>query len=124
MYSSNPKTKRIEFRPPDPSCNPYLAFAAMLMAGLDGIKNKIYPGEPLDKDIFDLPPDEARNIRSVPASLDEAMKCLQEDHDFLLHGGVFDKDILETWIDYKLTREFDAIRLRPHPYEFMLYYDV
>jgi glutamine synthetase len=124
MYSANPKTKRIEFRPPDPSCNPYLAFAAMLMAGLDGIKNKIYPGEPLDKDIFDLPSDEARNIRSVPASLDEAMKCLQEDQEFLLQGGVFDKDILETWIDYKLTREFDAIRLRPHPYEFMLYYDI
>jgi glutamine synthetase len=124
MYSSSPNTKRIEFRPPDPSCNPYLAFAAMLMAGLDGIKNKLYPGEPLDKDIFDLPPDEARNIRSVPASLDEAMKCLQEDHEFLLQGGVFDKDTLETWIDYKLTREFDAIRLRPHPYEFMLYYDV
>jgi glutamine synthetase len=124
MYSANPKTKRIEFRPPDSSCNPYMAFAAMLMAGLDGIKDKIYPGEPLDKDIVDLPSDEARNIRSVPASLVEAMKCLQEDQEFLLQGGVFDKDILETWIDYKLTREFDAIRLRPHPYEFMLYYDI
>jgi glutamine synthetase len=101
-----------------------MAFAAMLMAGLDGIKDKIYPGEPLDKDIFDLPSDEARHIRSVPASLDEARKCLQEDQEFLLQGGVFDKDILETWIDYKLTREFDAIRLRPHPYEFMLYYDI
>lgn len=124
MYSKNPKTKRIEFRPPDPSCNPYLAFAAMLMAGLDGIKNKIYPGEPLDKDIFELPPEEARDIRSVPGSLDEALKNLQDDHEFLLQGGVFDKDILEAWIDYKLTREFDAIRLRPHPYEFMLYYDI
>lgn len=124
MYSSSPKAKRIEFRPPDPSCNPYLAFAAMLMAGLDGIKNRIHPGEPMDKDIFDLPPDEAKEIRSVPASLDEALKNLRDDHEFLLHGGVFDKDILETWIDYKLTREFDAIRLRPHPYEFMLYYDI
>lgn len=124
MYSSSPKAKRIEFRPPDPSCNPYLAFAAMLLAGLDGIKNKIYPGEPLDKDIFDLPAEEAKEIRSVPASLEEALKCLQDDHEFLLQGGVFDKDLLETWIDYKLTREHDAIRLRPHPYEFMLYYDI
>lgn len=124
MYSKSPKAKRIEFRPPDPSCNPYLAFAAMLMAGLDGIKNKIYPGEPLDKDIFELPPEEARDIRSVPGSLDEALKNLREDHEFLLQGGVFDKDLLEAWIDYKLTREFDAVRLRPHPYEFMLYYDI
>ncbi|MFX4261641.1 type I glutamate--ammonia ligase [Pelotomaculum propionicicum] len=124
MYSSSPKAKRIEFRPPDPSCNPYLAFAALLMAGLDGIKNKINPGDPLDKDIFELPPEEAKEIRSVPASLEEALKNLQDDHEFLLQGGVFDKDILETWIDYKLTREFDAIRLRPHPYEFMLYYDI
>lgn len=124
MYSSNPKAKRIEFRPPDPSCNPYLAFAALLLAGLDGIKNKIYPGEPLDKDIFDLPPAEAKEIRSVPASLEEALKELQADHEFLLQGGVFDQDLLESWIEYKLTREHDAIRLRPHPYEFMLYYDI
>lgn len=124
MYSSNPKAKRIEFRPPDPSCNPYLAFAALLLAGLDGIKNKIYPGEPLDKDIFDLPPAEAGEIRSVPGSLEEALKELQADHEFLLQGGVFDQDLLESWIEYKLTREHDAIRLRPHPYEFMLYYDI
>ncbi len=124
MYSKNPKTKRIEFRPPDPSCNPYLAFAALLLAGLDGIKNRIYPGEPLDKDIFDLPAAEAKEIRSVPGSLEEALKELQADHEFLLQGGVFDKDLLESWIEYKLTREHDAIRLRPHPYEFMLYYDI
>ena len=124
MYSKNPKTKRIEFRPPDPSCNPYLAFAALLLAGLDGIKNRIYPGEPLDKDIFDLPAAEAKEIRSVPGSLEEALKELQADHEFLLQGGVFDQDLLESWIEYKLTREHDAIRLRPHPYEFMLYYDI
>ncbi|NLI12130.1 MAG: type I glutamate--ammonia ligase [Peptococcaceae bacterium] len=124
MYSKNPKAKRIEFRPPDPSCNPYLAFAALLLAGIDGIKNRIYPGEPLDKDIFELPPEEAKEIRSVPGSLEEALKELQADHEFLLQGGVFDKDLLESWIDYKLTREHDAIRLRPHPYEFMLYYDI
>ncbi len=124
MYSSNPKTKRIEFRPPDPSCNPYLAFAAMLLAGIDGIKNKIHPGAPLDKDIFELPPEEAREIRSVPASLDQALKALENDYEFLLQGGVFDKDLIDTWIEYKTTREVDAIRLRPHPYEFMLYYDI
>ncbi|WP_134218560.1 type I glutamate--ammonia ligase [Pelotomaculum sp. FP] len=124
MYSNNPKAKRIEFRPPDPSCNPYLAFAAMLMAGLDGIKNKIYPGEPMDKDIFDLPAEEAKEIRSVPGSLDQALKALESDYEFLLEGGVFDKDVLDAWIDYKIAREVDAIRLRPHPYEFMLYYDI
>ncbi len=124
MYSNNPKAKRIEFRPPDPSCNPYLAFAAMLMAGLDGIKNKIYPGEPMDKDIFDLPAEEAKEIRSVPGSLDQALKALESDYEFLLEGGVFDKDVLDAWIEYKIAREVDAIRLRPHPYEFMLYYDI
>ncbi|MCL6634327.1 MAG: type I glutamate--ammonia ligase [Peptococcaceae bacterium] len=124
MYSSNPKAKRIEYRPPDPSCNPYLAFAAMLLAGIDGIRNRIHPGEPLDKDIYDLSPEEAREIRSVPASLDQALKALQEDHEFLLQGGVFDEDMLNTWIEYKMTREVDAIRLRPHPYEFMLYFDI
>lgn len=124
MYSNNPKAKRIEFRPPDPSCNPYLAFAAMLMAGLDGIKNKIYPGEPMDKDIFDLPAEEAKEIRSVPGSLDQALKALEIDYEFLLEGGVFDRDMLDAWIEYKMAREVDAIRLRPHPYEFMLYYDI
>ena len=124
MYSNNPKTKRIEFRPPDPSCNPYLAFAAMLMAGLDGIKNKIYPGEPMDKDIFDLPASEAKEIHSVPGSLEQALKALENDYEFLLEGGVFDKDVLDAWAEYKIAREVDAIRLRPHPYEFMLYYDI
>ncbi|MHB1044362.1 MAG: type I glutamate--ammonia ligase [Eubacteriales bacterium] len=124
MYSSNPKTKRVEYRPPDPSCNPYLAFSAMLMAGLDGIKNKIHPGESLDKDIYELSPEEAKEIRSVPASLDLALKALQADHEFLLQGGVFDEDLIDTWVEYKTLREVDAIRLRPHPYEFMLYYDI
>ncbi|OPY58294.1 MAG: Glutamine synthetase [Pelotomaculum sp. PtaU1.Bin035] len=94
------------------------------MAGLDGIKNKIDPGQPMDKDIFELPPEEAKDVRSVPGSLDAALKALQNDYEFLLEGGVFDKDVLDAWIEYKLTREFDAIRLRPHPYEFMLYYDL
>lgn len=124
MYSNNPKSKRIEFRPPDPSCNPYLAFAAMLMAGLDGIRNKIYPGEPMDKDIFELSAEEAKEIHSVPGSLDQALKALENDYEFLLEGGVFDKDVLDAWIEYKIAREVDAIRLRPHPYEFMLYYDI
>lgn len=124
MYSNSPKAKRVEYRPPDPSCNPYLAFAALLLAGLDGIKNKIYPGKPMDKDIFDLPPEEASRIGSVPGSLNQALKALQEDQEFLLQGDVFDKDMLETWISYKIEKEVDAIRLRPHPYEFMLYYDI
>lgn len=124
MYSSNPKAKRVEFRCPDPSCNPYMAFAALLMAGLDGIKNKINPGGSLDKDIFELPPEEAKEIRTVPGSLQDALAALEADHEFLLAGDVFDKDLLETWIEYKYTREVDAIRLRPHPYEFMLYYDI
>jgi glutamine synthetase len=124
MYSSSPKAKRVEYRPPDPSCNPYLAFAALLMAGLDGIKNKILPGEPMDRDIYDLSPEEASEIRSVPASLNQALKALQNDCDFLLQGEVFDRDMLENWISYKIEKEVDAIRLRPHPYEFMLYYDI
>jgi len=124
MYSNSPKSKRIEYRPPDPSCNPYLAFSALLLAGIDGIKNKIHPGEPMDKDIYELPPEEAVDIRSVPASLDQALKALEADHAFLLQGGVFDEDLIQTWIEYKTTREVDAIRLRPHPYEFMLYYDI
>jgi len=124
MYSSNPKARRIEFRPPDPSANPYLAFAAMLMAGLDGILNRIDPGEPLDKDIYDLSPEELRGVPAMPASLDEALQCLEQDHEFLLKGDVFTEELIETWINYKQKNEADAVRLRPHPYEFALYYDI
>jgi glutamine synthetase len=120
MYSENPKAKRLEFRCPDPSCNPYLAFSAMLLAGLDGIQNKIDPGQPADYDIF-----EHKNgqIKQVPGSLPEALKALEADHKFLLAGNVFTQDVIDTWIDYKITHEVDPIRLRPHPYEFYLYYD-
>jgi glutamine synthetase len=124
MYSASPKAKRVEFRPPDPSCNPYLAFAAMLMAGLDGIVNKVDPGEPLDKDIYDLSPEEMKSVPSMPASLDEALESLQNDHEFLLKGDVFTEELIETFIEYKRKHEVDAIRLRPHPYEFELYYDI
>jgi glutamine synthetase len=124
MYSASPKAKRAEFRPPDPASNPYLAFAAMLMAGLDGVLNKIDPGEPLDKDIYDLSPEEMKNIPSMPASLEEALQCLEEDHGFLLKGDVFTEELIETFIHYKRRSEADAIRLRPHPYEFALYYDI
>ncbi|MGH1365537.1 MAG: type I glutamate--ammonia ligase [Calditrichia bacterium] len=124
VYSSSPKAKRIEFRCPDPTCNPYLAFSAMLMAGLDGIQNKIHPGEPLDKDIYDLSPEELAEVPSTPASLADAMDALEKNHDFLLKGDVFTKDVIETWIEYKRENEVDALRLRPHPYEFMLYYDI
>ncbi len=124
MYSASPKAKRVEFRPPDPSCNPYLAFSAMLMAGLDGILNKVDPGEPLDKDIYDLSPEELRGVPSMPASLDEALDCLEEDHEFLTKGDVFTEELLETYISYKRTNEAEAVRLRPHPYEFALYYDI
>ena len=124
MYSSNPKARRIEFRPPDPSANPYLAFAAMLMADLDGILNRIDPGEPLDKDIYDLSPEELRGVPAMPASLDEALECLEQDHEFLLKGDVFTEELIETWINYKQKNEADAVRLRPHPYEFALYYDI
>ncbi len=123
MYSESPKAKRIEVRFPDPSCNPYLAFAAMLMAGLDGIQNKIHPGEPLDKNIYDLPPSELKKVPSVPSSLDQALKALEKDHEFLMKGDVFTDDVIETWIEYKTKAEYDAVRLRPHPYEFFLYYD-
>ncbi|MGH9612500.1 MAG: type I glutamate--ammonia ligase [Bryobacteraceae bacterium] len=124
MYSANPKAKRVEFRPPDPAANPYLAFSAMLMAGLDGVLNKIEPGEPLDKDIYDLSPEEMKNVPSMPGSLDEALNCLEEDHDFLLKGEVFSEELIEAFIDYKRKSEADAVRLRPHPYEFALYYDI
>jgi glutamine synthetase len=124
MYSNSPKSKRVEFRPPDPASNPYLAFAAMMMAGLDGILTKIDPGEPLDKDIYDLSPEEMKKVPSMPASLDEALTCLEEDHEFLTKGDVFSEELIETFVSYKRKSEAEAIRLRPHPYEFALYYDI
>ncbi len=124
MYSESPKAKRVEFRCPDASSNPYLAFAAMLMAGLDGIRNRIDPGEPVDKNIYDLPPEEAAAIGKVPGQLSEAIDALERDHDFLMEGDVFTADFIEAYIDYKRSNELDPIRLRPHPYEFVLYYDV
>jgi len=124
VYSSKPAAKRIEYRPPDPSSNPYLAFSALLMAGLDGIVNKIDPGEPLEEDIYELPPEEAAKIPQVPSSLEEALDALEEDHEFLLKGDVFTEDLIDTWLSYKRTKEVDPMRLRPHPYEFYLYYDV
>jgi glutamine synthetase len=123
MYSPSPKAKRIEVRFPDPTCNGYLAFAAMLMAGLDGIEKKLNPGEPLDKDIYALTPEELKDVPSMPGSLEEALNNLRKDHEFLLKGDVFTDDVIETWIDYKMENEVNAIRLRPHPYEFALYYD-
>jgi glutamine synthetase len=123
VYSRSSKAKRIEYRPPDCTCNPYLAFSAMLMAGLDGIKRKIHPGEPHDMDLFELDHEEANKIKQVPGSLDRSLDALESDHDFLLRGGVFSKSLIETWIDYKRHKENDAIRLRPHPYEFFLYFD-
>lgn len=124
MYSPSPKAKRVEFRCPDPSCNPYLAFSAILMAVIDGIQNKMNPGDPLDKDIYDLPPEEAAAVPKTPGSLDAALEALQKDHEFLLRGDVFTEDVISTWIDYKMKNEVDAMRLRPHPYEFCLYYDI
>jgi glutamine synthetase len=124
MYSESPKAKRMEFRCPDPACNPYIAFAAMLMAGIDGIRNKLDPGDPVDKNIYDLPPEELAELPKVPGSLDEAITALQADHEFLLEGDVFTADFVENYIDYKREKEIDEIRLRPHPYEFVLYYDI
>lgn len=124
MYSDSPNARRVEFRCPDPSANAYLAFSAMLMAGLDGIENKIDPGDPLDRNIYDLPPEEAKHIRQVPGSLDEALKALEADNAFLRKGDVFTEDVIDTWLEYKRKRELDAIRLRPHPWEFYLYFDV
>ena len=123
MYSPSPKAKRIEVRFPDPSCNMYLAFSAMLMAGLDGIQNKIDPGEAMDKNLYDLEPEELGNIQTLPSSLEEALKSLEQDHEFLLKGGVFSEDLVEAWIAYKRKNEVDALRLRPNPYEFVMYYD-
>jgi glutamine synthetase len=124
MVSANPAAIRLEYRPPDPSCNPYMAFAAMLMAGLDGIEKKIDPGKPLDKDIYSLGPQELKNVPSLPGSLDVALRHLEEDHAFLLKGDVFTEDLISLWIDYKREREVNPMRLRPHPYEFALYYDI
>ena len=124
MFSTNPKLKRLEFRPPDPSCNPYLAFAAMLMAGIDGIQNRIDPGAPLDKDIYDLSPEELKDVPSLPGSLDAALNALENDHDFLLKGDVFTPQVIDRWISYKREREIQVMRLRPHPLEFSMYYDV
>ncbi len=123
MYSDSPAARRVEFRPPDPLANPYLAFAAMLMAGLDGVTNQIEPPEPVDKDLYELEPEEAAQIQSVPGSLYEVLDALEADHDFLLTGDVFTQDLIDTWLEYKRTREADEVNLRPHPYEFMLYYD-
>jgi len=124
MYSASSKAKRVEFRPPDPSCNPYMAFAAMMMAGLDGIENKIDPGQPLDKDIYDLGPEELSDVPSMPGSLEDALSALEADHLFLLKGDVFTEALLKTYVEYKRTKEVDAVRLRPHPFEFALYYDI
>jgi glutamine synthetase len=124
MFSQSPKLKRLEFRPPDPSCNPYLAFSAMLMAGLDGIQNRIDPGEPLDKDIYDLAPEELKNVPSLPGSLDEALAALERDHDFLLKGDVFTPQLIDRWITYKREKEIQPLRMRPHPLEFAMYYDI
>jgi glutamine synthetase len=123
VYSKSVASKRIEYRCPDASCNPYLAFAAMLMAGLDGVRNRIDPGQPLDKDLYDLEPSDAAKVKQVPGSLSETLDALEADHEFLLEGDVFTPDLIETWIDYKRTKEVDVMRLRPHPYEFYLYYD-
>ncbi len=123
MYSASPKTKRIEFRCPDPTCNPYLAFSAILLAAIDGIQNKINPGPPLDRDIYDLPPEELAKVPKAPGSLDEALAALERDHDFLLRGDVFTDDVIATWIRFKREKEIQPMRLRPHPYEFCLYYD-
>jgi glutamine synthetase len=123
MYSANPKAKRMEFRCPDPSCNPYLMFSALLMAVIDGVQNKMEPGEPLDRDIYEMTPEELKETRKTPSSLDQALQALERDHAFLTRGGVFTKDLIETWIEYKIENEVEPLRLRPHPYEFFLYYD-
>ncbi|MGH3446201.1 MAG: type I glutamate--ammonia ligase [Nocardioidaceae bacterium] len=124
ITGANPKAKRVEFRCPDPSANPYLAFSAMLLAGVDGIKNKIEPPLPIDKDLYELPPEEHKDVQMVPGSLSAVLDALEDDHDFLLEGGVFTSDLIETWIDYKRVHEVQPIALRPHPHEFELYYDI
>src|SRR5207244_3423614 len=124
VYSKSPKAKRIEFRAPDPSSNGYLTFAALLMAGLDGVKNKIEPPKPMDVDLYELEPDGRKHVKNTPGSLSESLAALEADHDFLLQGSVFTKDVIETWLSYKRAKEVDPVALRPHPYEFFLYYDV
>lgn len=124
VYSSSPKAKRVEFRAPDPSANPYLAFAALLMAGLDGIQAQTDPGLPMDVDLYDLPPEEFAKVKQVPDSLAKVLHVLENDHSYLLAGDVFTPDVLENWIGYKRTAEIDAVRMRPHPYEFSLYFDI
>ena len=124
VYSKSEKAKRVEFRTPDPSCNPYLAFSALLMAGLDGIQNRIHPGAPLDKDLYDLEPEELDEIESTPASLGDALDALDDDHEYLLKGDVFTEDVIDVWLGYKRENEVDAINMRPHPYEFFLYHDI
>ena len=124
MYSPSPKAKRVEVRYPDPSCNPYLAFSVMLMAGIDGIENKIDPGEPLDKDLYSLSPEQLSGIPTMPASLEEALSELEQDHEFLLKGDVFSEEEVQTWLRYKREAEVDQIRIRPHPHEFELYFDI
>ncbi|MCX5804109.1 MAG: type I glutamate--ammonia ligase, partial [Proteobacteria bacterium] len=124
VYSDNPKTKRLEFRPPDNMANPYLALSAMLMAGIDGIVNKIDPGKPTDVNTYDMTPEEAKKVPTVPVSLEASIAALEKDHEFLLRGGVFTKDVIDVWIEYKRESEIDPVRLRPHPYEFYLYFDM
>ncbi|MDF1591931.1 MAG: hypothetical protein P1P89_10490 [Desulfobacterales bacterium] len=124
MYSTSPKAKRIEFRTPDPSCNGYIAFSAILMAVLDGIENKIDPGDSLDKDIYNLPPEELAQIPSAPGSLEESLAALKDDCAFLKKGDVFTQDVIDMWIEYKTEKEINDVKLRPHPHEFFLYYDI
>jgi len=124
MYTTDPKAKRVEFRCPDPAANPYLCFAAMLMAGLDGIQHRINPADPIDKNLYDLPPEEMARVPKAPGTLDEALDALEKDHKFLLEGNVFTQDVIDTYLSYKRSHEIDEIRLRPHPYEFFLYYDI
>jgi glutamine synthetase len=124
VYSDNPKTKRIEYRPPDNSCNGYMAMAAMLMAGLDGVDNKIDPGAPLDKDTYHLSARDAAKLKTVPSSLEQALNALEKDHKYLFKGDVFTPDVIEVWLSYKRSKEVDEMRLRPHPYEFHLYFDI
>ncbi|VAX28466.1 Glutamine synthetase type I, partial [hydrothermal vent metagenome] len=124
MYSSNPKAKRVEFRCPDPAANPYLAFSALMMAGLDGIINRIDPGDPLDKDIYDMDPEELAFVPSTPETLSESLRALENDHEFLLKGDVFTEDVIRTWIDYKFDKEIRPLALQPHPFEYGMYFDV
>ena len=124
MYSPSPKAKRIEFRTPDPSCNGYLAFSAILMAAIDGIQNKIDPGDPLDKNLYDLPPEELAEVPSAPGSLDAAIEALKGDQDFLLKGDVFTQDAIDMWLEYKYEHELQPTRMHPTPMEYYLYYDI